>query len=109
MSDTAPTSKRLAMLEQVLAKGSSDPFHHYAHAMELRSVGRREDALTAFAGVAERFGDYVPTYLMAAQLAGELGRTAEARSFCERGIETARRKREEHALAELTTFLQTLG
>jgi predicted RNA polymerase sigma factor len=109
MSDAAPSSKRLAMLEQLLAKGSSDPFHHYAHAMELRSVGRREDALAAFGAVAERFADYVPTYLMAAQLAGELGKRAEARAFCERGIDTARRKRDEHALSELTTFLQTLG
>ena len=58
-------SKRLEMLEQVLAKGSTDPFHHYAHAMELRSVGRKDDALAAFGKVAERFADYVPTYLMA--------------------------------------------
>jgi predicted RNA polymerase sigma factor len=109
MSENIPTSKRLAMLEQVLAKGSSDPFHHYAHAMELRSVGRREDALAAFGAVTERFADYVPTYLMAAQLAGELGRRDEARAFCERGIDTARRRRDDHALSELTTFLQTLG
>jgi hypothetical protein len=86
-------SKRLEMLEQVLAKGSTDPFHHYAHAMELRSVGRKDDALAAFGKVAERFADYVPTYLMAGQLADEV----------------ATRKHDHHALSELQTFLQTLG
>lgn len=109
MPDSLPTSKRLAMLEQVLAKGSSDPFHHYAHAMELRSVGRRDEALAAFSGVTERFADYVPSYLMAAQLADEMGKRDEARAFCQRGMDAARRKRDDHALSELTTFLQTLG
>jgi predicted RNA polymerase sigma factor len=102
-------SKRLEMFEQVLAKGSQDPFHHYAHAMELRSLGRGPEALEAFARVAERFVDYVPTYLMAAQLADELGERERARSFCERGIEAATRKRDHHALSELQTFLQTLS
>ena len=102
-------SKRLEMLELMLSKGSTDPFHHYAHAMELRSVGRREDALAAFENVATRFAEYVPTYLMGAQVADELGRRDEARAFCTRGIETATKKRDAHALSELQTFLQTLG
>ena len=102
-------SKRLAMLEQVLAKGSVDPFHHYAHAMELRSVGRKDDALAAFTAVAERFGDYVPTYLMAAQLADEMGQRDVARSFGTRGLEVATRKGDAHALSELQSFLQTLS
>ncbi len=102
-------SKRLDMLEQMLAKGSTDPFHHYAHAMELRSVGRREEALAAFGQVAERFTDYVPTYLMGAQLADELGKRDEARTLCERGVAIATRKHDHHALSELQTFLQTLG
>ncbi len=97
------------MLEQVLAKGSSDPFHHYAHAMELRSIGRKDDALAAFAKVAERFTDYVPTYLMAAQLADELGRRDTARELCTRGVEVAQRKHDGHTLSELQTFIQTLG
>ncbi|MCA9616729.1 MAG: hypothetical protein KC586_28415, partial [Myxococcales bacterium] len=69
VSDT--TSKRLALFDQMIAKGSEDPFVHYARAMELRSLGRKEDALEAFDGVAARFPTYVPTYLMAAQVCGE--------------------------------------
>lgn len=101
-------SKRLAMFEQVLAKGSTDPFHHYAYAMELRSLDRKPEALDAFGRVAERFANYVPTYLMAAQLAGEIGRVDDARSWCVRGIEAAQRAGDQHALSELMTFQATL-
>ena len=51
------TSKRLQMFETVLAKGSTDPFHHYAHAMELRSLGRKDEALVAFERIAASFKD----------------------------------------------------
>ena len=35
--------------------------HHYARAMELRSLGRKDDALAAFATMKESFASYVPT------------------------------------------------
>ena len=57
------------MIEKMIAAGSKDPFHWYARAMELRTLGRLPDTLTAFADVRERFADYVPAYLMAAQVA----------------------------------------
>lgn len=102
-------SKRLEMLEKVIASGSQDPFHHYARALELRSLGRAEDALEALRGVAERFADYVPTYLMAAQLAVELGDTEQARSLLQRGAEAAKAAADEHALGEITQLLDTLA
>lgn len=101
-------SKRLQMLEQMLAKGSNDPFHHYAHAMELRSVGRPNDALVAFTNVREKFADYVPTYLMAAQVAIELGDETVARGWLDTGIATAQAKGDDHALSELQSALKTL-
>lgn len=101
-------SKRLEVIEAMIAKGSRDPFHHYARAMELRSLGRTEDALAAFGDVTQEFPAYVPSYLMAAQIAGELGRTDAARTLAERGIERARAAGDDHALSELTTFRNTL-
>ena len=102
-------SKRLEMIELVIAKKPDDPFGHYARAMELRSLARNDDALAAYGETATKFPDYVPTYLMAAQLASEMGRTADARTWAERGIERARAKRDDHALSELSSFLGTLG
>ena len=101
-------SKRLEMLELMTTKKPDDPFVWYARAMELRSLERKDEALAAFADVATRFASYVPTYLMAAQVASELGRTDEARSFAERGLEVARKAGDGHALSELTSFLGTL-
>ncbi|GAB5549330.1 MAG: tetratricopeptide repeat protein [Sandaracinaceae bacterium] len=101
-------SDRLAMIEQMIAKGSTDPFHHYARAMELRSLGRLEDALAAYADVRERFVDYVPTYLMAAQVALELDRDEDARAWAEQGIVQAKAKHDDHAARELDGFLMAL-
>jgi len=94
-------SKRLEMIEQVIAKGSRDPFHHYARAMELRSLGRVDEARAAFASVAADFPAYVPTYLMAAQLALEVGDAASARTHADQGIARARAAGDDHALSEL--------
>jgi hypothetical protein len=102
------TSKRLEVIETMIAKGTKDPFHHYARGMELRSLGRTEDALAALEHVSTQFPDYVPTYLMAAQVAQELGRVEAAAAFADRGIDRARAAHDDHALSELTTFRSTL-
>ncbi len=101
-------SKRLAMLETMIEKGSADPFVHYAHAMEHRSQGDLAKALELFGAVAERFEDYVPTYLMAAQVAEKLDRIADAKEWAERGLVRARNAGDAHAQGELQTFLDEL-
>lgn len=101
-------SKRLETIELVIAKKPEDPFGYYAKAMELRSLGRSEEALAAFGEVGARFPDYVATYLMAAQLCVELARPAEARAWAERGIERAEAKGDGHAVSELGSFLAAL-
>jgi tetratricopeptide (TPR) repeat protein len=101
-------SARLEMIEKMIAKGSTDPFHYYARAMELRSMGRSEDALAAFSEVRDRFPSYVANYLMGAQLAQELDRIDEARAYAERGIEEARKMGDAHALRELSQLLDLL-
>ena len=101
-------SKRMQMLDAMIAKGTADPFVFYARAMELRSMGDLEEALAAFGGVHERFPDYVPTFLMAGQVALEIGRRAEARAGFERGLAAAEAAGEDHALSELRAALDTL-
>jgi hypothetical protein len=101
-------SKRLEMFDKLLAGGSQDPFHHYARALELRSLGRGTEALAALAQVTRDFPDYVPSYLMAAQLAAQSD-TALAKDFCERGVSAAERAGNEHALAELRDLRASFG
>ena len=102
------TTKRLDMLELMISKGSDDPFVHYARAMELRAVGRREDALDAFEAVATRYPAYVPTYLIGGQLAAELSREDAARSLYGRGIERATAAGDGKALSEIKSALAEL-
>ena len=101
-------SKRLALFDKLIAGGSNDPFHFYARAMELRSSGEARAALSSFGEVCARFPDYVPSYLMAAQLAQELGELSQARAHAAQGVEAAKRAGNDHALGELTALLEAL-
>jgi len=96
------------MLEKLIAGGSQDPFVHYARAMELRSLQRGAEALSAFAELRTRFPAYVPTYLMAGQLALELAERETARQFLEAGVEQARAAGDAHAESELVQILASL-
>ena len=102
-------SARLAMFEKLIAKGSTDPFVFYARAMELRGQDQPDAALAAFAELRERFPAYVPTYLMAGQLAAQLGRIELARAFLEPGLQAARAAGDDHAESELQNVLSTLA
>ena len=101
-------SKRLELLDKKIAAGGDDPFLFYARALELRSLGQLEDALAAFDEVAERYPSYVPTFLMAGQLATELDRTEDARNWLSRGLKVAIAEGDEHARSELSAALDTL-
>ncbi|MFW5925611.1 MAG: tetratricopeptide repeat protein [Myxococcota bacterium] len=100
--------RRLVMLDKMIEKGADDPFVWYARALELRALGRLEDALSAFSDVEARYPDYVPTYLMAGQVAEALGRTEEARSWLERGRERATAAGDVHARSEIEQALAAL-
>lgn len=102
-------SKRLALFDKLLAEGSKDPFHHYARALELRSLGRNDEALTAMVACTESFPDYVPSYLMAAQLSQQAGDLARAKGLAASGVDAAKRAGNDHALSELTSLLDSLG
>jgi hypothetical protein len=110
-------SERLELFDKLISGGSKDPFHHYARALELRSIERKTDAYLALVQVTQDYPDYVPSYLIAAQLAMEVGGQGEggqagdagrARELCEAGILAARRSHNDHALGELTELLSTL-
>jgi tetratricopeptide (TPR) repeat protein len=99
---------RLAMLEAMIESGNREPFVRYARAMELRARARLAEALDAFGAVIASDPAYVPSYLMAAQVAIELGRHAEARSLLEAGIPRAREAGDARAVGELESALDEL-
>lgn len=101
-------NKRLAFLEQHCAAGTADSFAFYGLAMEYRKEGRVDDAIATFGKLREKDAAYVPMYLMAGQALIDAGRTEEARSWLESGIQAARAKHDSHALGELESALAGL-
>ncbi len=101
-------SKRLATLEALVEKGSTDAFVHYGLAMEYRSEGRVEDALRTFAGLRLSQPDYLAMYLLCGQMLAGESRTAEARDWLEAGLTLATSKGDSKAKSELTEALADL-
>jgi len=98
-------SKRLALLEKMVASNGADSFTVYALAMEYRALGRTDEALRTFDGLRKKDANYVPMYQMAGQLLVGMGRGAEARQWLEAGIEVARRAGDAKASNELEAAL----
>jgi len=99
-------SKRLEMLEKLLAEGKADSFARYALAMEYRKLGRLEDALGVFTALREVDARYLPQYLMAGQILLELRRLDEARAWLEQGMTVAREQGDSRTLGELESALR---
>lgn len=95
-------SKRLEAIQKMLAAGNRDPFTRYAFALELKGLGRNDEALAAFAELRASDPSYVPQYLMAGGLAESMGKKDEALGWYDQGIEKAKAKGDSHALSELT-------
>jgi tetratricopeptide (TPR) repeat protein len=102
-------SKRLEVFQKMVAAGSKDPMARYALAMELKSLGRLEESLVAFADLRAFDGAYVAQYLMAGGVAEALSKRDEARGLYEEGTVRARAKGDDHALSELQQALSALG
>ncbi|HVV84703.1 MAG TPA: tetratricopeptide repeat protein [Kofleriaceae bacterium] len=100
---------RAATFRTFIARNPRDPFPRYGLAMELRSRGELAEAAAAFDELLAGFPDYVPAYLMAAGLYGEVGRKDDALATLRRGIEAATAKGDGHARKELEAALLEAG
>jgi predicted Zn-dependent protease len=99
------SSKRLAILEKMIAAGSKEPFTWYALAMEYAGLDRIDDALKTFGSLRDIDASYVPMYLMCGTMLLKAGRLDEGRAWLSDGIRAARAKDDAHALSELESAL----
>ena len=100
---------RVASLRSFIARKPDDPFPRYGLAMELKSRGDLAASATAFDELIAAFPDYVPAYLMAAGVYGDVGRKDDARATLQKGIEVATTKGDAHAKKELEAALAEAG
>ena len=96
---------RIETFKTFIARTPADPFPRYGLAMEYKGAQRLDDAWVEFQELLTKFPDYVPTYLMAGGTLIALGRTDEAASVLQTGIEVAGRRGDAHARKELETAL----
>jgi hypothetical protein len=77
--------------------------------MECMNSGDASAAESHFRALLERNPDYVPAYLMFAQMLARESRTSDAKQVLSSGIAAAIKKGDEHARSEMDTLLGDLG
>jgi hypothetical protein len=100
---------RRQVLEEFVEKSPADAFSRYGLAMECVSSGDPAAAIRQFGLLLEQHADYVPAYLMYAQLLARESRSDEAKQILSKGIAAAAQKGDQHAAAEMETLLADLG
>ncbi|MFM7328943.1 MAG: tetratricopeptide repeat protein [Bacteroidota bacterium] len=94
---------RLEQLQEFIREDPSDPFNHYALALEIARTDQVA-ALLKFKEIIHQFPLYLPTYYIAAKLLDESGNRDEALRLADNGIALARQSGDRKALAELNTL-----
>jgi cytochrome c-type biogenesis protein CcmH/NrfG len=107
MSEQKKTRRQ--MLEEFVARKPGDAFSRYGLAMECMNSGDTAAAYAQFRALLEKSADYVPAYLMYAQMLSRESRTAEAKQVLTTGIATARKMGDQHAQSELESLLGELN
>jgi cytochrome c-type biogenesis protein CcmH/NrfG len=107
MSEQKKTRRQ--MLEEFVAKKPDDPFSRYGLAMECMNGGDTGAADGHFRELLQRNADYVPAYLMYAQMLSRAARADEARRVLNIGIVAADKKGDQHARSEMETLLAEIA
>ena len=100
---------RREMLEEFVVKKPDDAFSRYGLAMECMNSGDVAAAEGHFRALLERNPDYVPAYLIFAQMLVRASRTSEAKQVLSSGIAAATKNGNQHARSEMETLLGELG
>ncbi len=107
MTDQKKTRRQV--LEEFVAKAPGDAFSRYGLAMECISSGDPAAAAVNFGVLLEKHPDYVPAYLMYAQLLVRESRASDAKNILSTGIAAASQKGDQHAVSEMQALLGELG
>jgi Tfp pilus assembly protein PilF len=106
MADQKKT--RRALLETFVAQKPDDAFSRYGLAMECMNTGDTTAAESNFRELLQRNAEYVPAYLMFAQMLAKQSRNDDARDVLNKGIAAASKAGNGHALSEMETLLNDL-
>src|SRR5260370_32128828 len=100
---------RRQMLEEFVARKPDDAFSRYGLAVECMNNGGPAAADEHFRALLQRNADYVPAYLMYAQLLWRESHTAQARTVWASGTWAAEQKGDQHSRSATDTLLPEIG
>jgi cytochrome c-type biogenesis protein CcmH/NrfG len=100
---------RRQLLEEFVASKPDDAFSRYGLAIECMNGGDPAAAGQHFQALLERNADYIPAYLMYAQLLARESRPDEAKQVLSSGIAAATKVGNQHARSEMETLLTDLA
>jgi thioredoxin-like negative regulator of GroEL len=100
---------RRQMLEEFVARKPDDAFSRYGLAMECMNSGDPQSADKHFRALLQGNVEYVPAYLMYAQLLVRESRPDEARAVLSSGIAAAEKKGDQHARSEMEGLLSEIA
>lgn len=101
-------STRLEKLQAMLDRDPTAAFPLYGMAMELKSLGRPEEAEKVFARLIEHHPGYTAAFLHYGTTLQEMGLRERAEMIFQRGIRTASEQGDEKARRELEEALDLL-
>jgi predicted Zn-dependent protease len=107
MTDQKKTRRQ--KLEEFLAANPNDAFSRYGIALDCYREGDLTAADAHFSSLLQNHADYVPTYLMYAQMLSQNDRREEAKSVLARGIQAAAQAGNQHARSEMENLLAELS
>jgi len=100
---------RRQLLEEFVDKDPNDAFSRYGLALDCMNSGDAAAADTHFRELLQRNADYVPAYLMYAQLLVRESRADEAKQILNTGITIASQKGNAHAKSEMESLFSELS
>jgi predicted Zn-dependent protease len=106
MADQKKTRRQL--LEAFVAQKPDDAFSRYGLAMECVNTGDTSAAESHFRELLQRNADYVPAYLMFAQMLVKQSRPQDAHEILQQGISAASKAGNGHAQSEMEALLNEL-
>jgi Tfp pilus assembly protein PilF len=106
MADQKKTRREL--LEAFVVQKPDDAFSRYGLALECVNTGDTGAAERHFRELLQRNSDYVPAYLMFAQLLVKQLRSEDAREVLQQGISAASKAGNGHAQSEMEALLNEL-
>jgi hypothetical protein len=103
-----PKKTRRQLLEEFLDKKPDDAFSRYGLALECSRSGDTAAADAHFRTLTTDHPDYIPAYLMYAQMLARESRRADAKQVLSQGISEAAKKGDAHARSEMEALLSEL-